>query len=369
MRSVLVIGGLVLVLGCQKTPAQSQQSGQATGTPSGSSTPVRAGSAAPAQTGSAAPATGAAAPGTPAQEAAPKPVPAELPDVVARINGMPVARSEFERAIRNVEMRAGRSVPPDQRDAVLRNVLDELIAFKLVLTEAQARSIVVNDPDVEARIAEIRKQFKTDAEFQQALKQRQITLDQLRTETRTELIVNKTMEGEVEPKAVVGPEDLDAFYKQNPDKFKQPEQVRASHILFPVDSGATDDAKKKTRAECEAVLKRAQGGEDFGALAKQYSKDSSASNGGDLNFFARGAMVPPFEQAAFALEVGKVSGIVESQFGLHIIKVTDKRPGRVVPLAEVSDRLTAFLKQQKQQQIAQAFLKSLRTKYKVEVLI
>ncbi len=361
MRSVLLVCGFVVALGCQKTPAQSQQAGQAARAPSGSSTPA---AQTPAPQGSTAQPT---APAT--TPPAPKPIPAEIPEVVARINGMPLTRAEFERAIRNVEMRAGRGVPPEQRDQVLRGILDELIAFKLVLTEAQVRSIAVTDQDVDARVGEIKKQFPSEAEFLQALKQRQLTLDQLKSETRTELIVNRTLEAEVAPKVVVGQPELDAYYKENPDKFKQPEQVRASHILFPVDSSATDEVKKKTRAEAESVLKRAQSGEDFAALAKQYSKDSSASNGGDLNFFQRGAMVPQFDQTAFSLAPGTISGIVESQFGLHIIKVTEKRPERVVPLADVSDKLSTFLKQQKQQQLAQAFLQSLRSKYKVEVLI
>jgi len=371
VRSVFVVIVVALIAGCQKTPAQSQNTGQAqskqaqTKPAQGSSSPAAA-----TQPTSGVPPAGQPPAG--AQPAAPppaKPVPAALPEVVARIDGKPVTKAEFERAIHNIEARAGRSVPAEQRNQVLRSVLDELIAFKLVLTEAQVRSIGVTDTEVDARLAEIKKQFPTEAAFQEALKQRQLNLADLKTETRTELIVNKTVEAEVAPKVVVGQPELDAFYKENPDQFKQPEQVRASHILFPIDASAAEDAKKKTRAEAESVLKRAQSGEDFAALAKQYSKDSSASNGGDLNFFPRGQMVPAFEQVAFTLDPGKISGLVESQFGIHIIKVTEKRPGRVVPLAEVSDRLTGFLKQQKQQQLAQAFLQSLRMKYKVEVLI
>ena len=202
------------------------------------------------------------------------------------------------------------------------------------------------------------------------LKQRQLTVVELKAETRTELMVNKTMEAEIAPKAVVGQPELDAFYQQNPDQFKQPEQVRASHILFSIDTSATEDVKKKTRAEAEAILKRAQSGEDFAALAKQVLRRIHRRQTAAISTsFPRGQMVPAFDQVAFALEPGAISGIVESQFGLHIIKVTEKRPARIVPLAEVSDRLGGFLKQQKQQQIAQSFLQSLSSKYKVEVLI
>jgi peptidyl-prolyl cis-trans isomerase C len=352
---------------CSRAPAaQSQTASQAPAT-------GQAGQVAqPAKPQPAPGADGAATAPPSAQASAPppvKPVPATLPDVVARVNGEAVSKGELERAIRNVEGRAGRPVPQEQRDQVYRGVLDELLALKLVQVEGKARGITVTDPEVDGRIGELRKKFQTEEAFTEALKGKQMTLVDLKNETRTELLVNKTMEAEVAPKVSVTPQDLDAYYKQNPDQFKQAEQLRASHILFPIESSATEDFKKTTRAQADAVLKRAQSGEDFAGLAKEFSKDSSASNGGDLNYFPRGQMVPAFEQAAFALKPGQISGIVESQFGLHIIKVTDHKPERAVPLAEVSDRLSDFLRRRKQQELVQEFVASLRTKYKVEVLI
>jgi peptidyl-prolyl cis-trans isomerase C len=349
---------LSLVAACNRAPAAQSQTNAAA---AGSGT---AQAATPAAQG-AAPAT----PGQPAAEPPAKPVPATLPDVVARVNGDPCSRGELERAIRNVEQRAGRPVPAEQRDQVFRGVLNELLNFKLVQAEGKARGITVTDQEIDERIAEIRKQVPNDEAFQQALKQRQMTVGDLRNETRTEILVNKTMESEIASKVVVSQADLDEYYKQNPDQFKQPEQLRASHILFSVDSSATADFRKTTRDQAEGVLKRAKAGEDFAALAKQYSKDGSAQQGGDLNFFPRGQMVPAFDQAAFALKPGEISGIVETQFGFHIIKATEYKPERIVPLAEVSDRLSGFLRQRKQQQLVQQFVESLKAKYKVEVLI
>jgi peptidyl-prolyl cis-trans isomerase C len=359
VRQVSILIVFSLLAGCNRAPAaQSQTTAGAPG----------ASTAKPAAQGAGATPAGAA-PGAPAAPPAARPVPATLPDVVARVNGEPCSRGELERAIKNVEQRAGRPVPPEQRDQVFRGVLNELLSFKVVAAEGKARGITVTDQEIDGRIAEIRKQVPSEDAFQQALKARQMTAADLRNETRTEILVNKTMEAEVAPKVVVAPADLDAYYKEHPEQFKQPEQLRASHILFPVESSATDDFKKTTRAQAEAVLKRAKAGEDFATLAKEFSKDGSASAGGDLNFFPRGQMVPAFEQAAFALKPGEISGIVESQFGLHIIKTTDYKAAQVVPLAEVSDRLSGFLRQRKQQELVQQFVESLKAKYKVEVLM
>jgi peptidyl-prolyl cis-trans isomerase C len=361
VRRITILIVFSLVAACNRAPAAQSQ------TTAASTAPGTAKAATPAAQGAAATTPGQPA-GQPAAEPV-KPVPATLPDVVARVNGDPCSRGELERAIRNVEQRAGRPVPPEQRDQVFRGVLNELLSFKLVQAEGKARGITVTDQEIDGRIAEIRKQVPTDEAFQQALKQRQMTVADLRNETRVEILVNKTMEAEIAPKVVVTPADLEAFYKQNPDQFKQPEQLRASHILFSVDSSATADFRKSTRDQAEGVLKRAKAGEDFAALAKQYSKDGSAQQGGDLNFFPRGQMVPAFEQAAFALKPGEISGIVETQFGYHIIKATEHKPERIVPLAEVSDRLNGFLRQRKQQELVQQFVESLKAKYKVEVLI
>jgi peptidyl-prolyl cis-trans isomerase C len=364
VRHASVLIAITFCLACSRTPAASENTAAKTAAQAPTASPSTAPGAAGAAPASQPPGQGQA-PAAPAV----KPVPASLPDIVARVNGEACSRGELERAIKNVEGRAGRPVPPEQRDQVYRGVLDELVAFKLVQAEGKVRGIAVTDEEIDARVANIRGTFKTDAEFQEALKGRQMTLADLRHETRSQILVNKTMEAELAPKATVTQQDLEAYYQQNPARFKAPEQVRASHILFSIDTSATADFKQATRTQAEAVLKRARAGEDFAGLAKEFSKDSSASAGGDLNYFPRGQMVPAFEQAAFALKTGEISGIVESPFGLHIIKVTDHKPERTVPLAEVSERLGQFLKQQKQQQLMQQFVESLKAKFKVEVLI
>jgi peptidyl-prolyl cis-trans isomerase C len=228
----------------------------------------------------------------------------------------------------------------------------------------------VTPQEVSERVTQIKGQFPSEAEFQKALTQRHTTLAQLETEQRRDLLNAKTIEAEVAPKVSITPQDLDTYYKANPDQFKEPETVRASHILFSIPASATAEQKAAARTEAEGVLKRAKAGEDFAALAKQYSKDpGSAAVGGDLNFFPKEQMVPPFSAAAFAMKPGEISNLVETQFGLHIIKVTDRRAGRTVPLAEVSDRLSNFLKQRRQQELMQQYLQGLKAKYRVEILI
>jgi len=343
LRVLPLITALV-VCGCSKSPAQA-----------GAALAAEAGSAA-AQTAN--------------QPVPPKPVPAQLPDVIARVNGEDVSRDEFERAVQALESRAGAPVPADQRDQVLRGVLDQIIGYKLLLQESKARNVVVADSDIDARLAEIRGQFPSEDAFKQLLAERKMSIDQVRSDARQDMAVSKLIETEIASKIAVRPEQVADFYAKNPDQFTQGESVRASHILIGVPKEADAAARTQARAKADEVLKEVKAGKDFAGLAKQYSSDTgSAANGGDLGLFQQGQMVGPFNDAAFSLAPGAVSDLVETEFGFHIIKVAEKQPARAIPLEEVRPQVEQYLQQVNRQEQTDAFVNGLKAKGKIEVLI
>jgi peptidyl-prolyl cis-trans isomerase C len=261
-------------------------------------------------------------------------------------------------------------VPPDQRDRIYRGILDQLIGLKLLQQESATRKITVPDADVDARLAAIKKQFGSEDIFVQTLLQRHLTLDQIKTDTRRDLMVSKLLENELANKIAVTPEQVQDFYAKNPERFKQGERVHASHILLSYPQGADAAAKAQVRAKAEQVLKEVKNGGDFATLAKKYSQDpGSAPNGGDLGFFQQGQMVGPFNEVAFKLAPGVTSDLVETQFGLHIIKVAEKQPARDVPLEEVRPQVEKFLTERNQQEQTAAFVQALKAKGKIEVLM
>ncbi|HSL21172.1 MAG TPA: peptidyl-prolyl cis-trans isomerase [Vicinamibacterales bacterium] len=147
------------------------------------------------------------------------------------------------------------------------------------------------------------------------------------------------------------PQDVRRYYDDNVEQFSTPDQVKASHVLIKVDEGTTDDAARK---RAEEVLTKAKAGADFAELAKQHSQDeSNAKTGGDLGFFGRGAMVPEFEEAAFGLQPGQISDVVKTQFGYHVIKVTEKKAGETRPFEQVRPQIEDQLKWERAQQQAQ----------------
>ncbi len=342
-------------IACRKPPAVSAQS--ATTPAAGSAT--AAAPAAAGQPGQAAPPAAAPA----------KPMPAQLPDVLARVNGEAVTKADFDRLLKNMEASANQPVPPERRDEIFRHALDQLVTYTVLTQETRARKIVVTDAEIEDNLKQMRSQFPNEDAFRKALAARGMTVERLKSDAKIDMSINKMMEAELASQAAPTDAQVREFYDKNPDKFKQEEAVRASHILFRVPENADAATKKKALDQAQSVLKQARGGGDFAELAKKYSADGSAQQGGDLNFFTKGQMVPAFDEAAFAMKPGQISDIVTTQFGYHIIKVTDRRQPSTVPFDQVSARIKEYLTEQQKQQKAQAFIEALKQKAKIEVLV
>lgn len=356
--AALMLVFLLPAAGCQKKEASPQPPAQATQPP--------ASPAAQAPGGPASGAAGAAAIPPPAV----KPVPAQLPEVVARVNGEDVKKTELDMAIKTLEDRARSAVPPEQRDAVYRQVLDRIVGFHLLVQEARSRKVVAPPWEVDAQIEQIKKQFPSEDAFKQMLQTRGVTLERLRADTAQTIAVNQMLQGELEPKVKITEAEARTFFEQNKPRFRQEESVRASHILIRVEEQADVATKAKARAQADDVLRQLKKGAPFADLAKKYSQDpGSAPNGGDLGFFSRGQMVPAFDQAAFALKPGQTSGVIETPFGFHIIRVSETKPGRDLGYDEVKAQIEDYLKQQIRDLKSQEFVDQLKAKGKVQLLI
>jgi peptidyl-prolyl cis-trans isomerase C len=304
-----------------------------------------------------------------AKQEPPKPMPTELPDVLARVNGQDVKKSDFDMLVRNIELSRG-PIPQERRDEVLRAALNQLVEYTLLQQEAKNRNVTVSDAEVNERVKAMQGQFPTEEAFKKALDARNMSIDRLRDDAREDMVIARMVEGEVASAQPPTDAECKDYYDKNPERFKLGDAVRASHILILADEKADEATKKKARTQIEAIHKRVKAGEDFAKLAKENSQDGSAAKGGDLDFFGRGRMVPPFEQAAFALNPGEVSDIVTTQFGYHIIKVTERRAASTIPYDEqLQERLRQILSEEKKQEKAASFVASLKQQSKIEVLI
>ena len=222
-----------------------------------------------------------------------------LQGAVARVNGVDIDALELRRA-KKVVLR-GKTVPADQQAAFDRQAVEQLISAELLYQAAAKLEIKDLDKQIDAKLAQGRARFKDEQEFKNAIKDLEMDEKALREYTRRDLLIARFVETTFASKAAVTEAESRDFYDKNPDKFKRDEAVKASHILIGTDSTASADDRKKAREKAEKLRKELAGGADFAALAKGNSTCPSSQQGGDLGFFGKGQMVPPFEKAAFAL--------------------------------------------------------------------
>jgi peptidyl-prolyl cis-trans isomerase C len=288
---------------------------------------------------------------------------------VATVNGSIITQRDFDRDFNQAQqmfLRSGKHLSDSELTTFREKILQELINRELLYQDSLRKGIVIDEAQVDERLEELKKRFPSEEEFKTSLKDMDLSEAGFRSVMKRGIILEKFIDTQFAQKTTISEEESNKFYKENPDVFKKPEQVKASHILIKVDPEADDSEKTKAHKKLEKIQKKLEKGEDFAELAKEFSQGPSSTEGGDLGYFSRGQMVKPFEDAAFSLKSGDVSNIVTTRFGYHLIKVVDKKPETTVPYQEVKDNLDNFLKRKKVQEKISAHISQLEKKAKIE---
>ncbi len=228
-------------------------------------------------------------------------------------------------------------------------VLDSMITEKIIELEANKANISVTKEEVQKELDKMIEQVGGEEMFNLQLAYSGYTMDQMEADLERYLKIVKILE----PRIEITEDEINSYFEENKDDFAQEEQVQASHILV---------EDEETANKIKNLL---NDGEDFAALAKEYSKDGSAQNGGELGYFTKGEMVKEFEDAAFSMEIGQVSEPVKSQFGYHIIKVTDKKEAQEATLSNSKDDIESILKDQKVNELYSTWISEMQEQYKI----
>jgi peptidyl-prolyl cis-trans isomerase C len=290
--------------------------------------------------------------------------------IVARVNGVPITHRELERAVKAMlAQNLERTLSFALRQQAENTALDQLISAELLYQEGGKLEVKELDKLISEKFALNRAKFASDEDLEKALQGADMTIKDLKYLIRKEIVIANLFEQQFFSKAIPTDAQARAFYDENLEKyFKKPETVRASQILVGADSKSSTAKRKQAKEKAEALLLRVNAGEDFASIARSDSTDPSSSKGGDLGTFSRGQMAPPFEQAAFAMKPGEVSQVVETQFGYHIIKLTEKDEAANVSFEEASGKVKEFLKQQLTQKAISEQLEILKKTGKIEKL-
>jgi len=318
-------------------------------------------------------------------------------NVVIKVNDKNITQSEFDKqmdaAFKN-SMFAKMGIDyKDGKNDFLTNILkqrvvNELIVKALIDSEIEHRGIKVSNKDVEEGIKEIIEKVGSKEQLDNILKQNGISPAQFKKDIAEQVRIEKMSEQLGDSN--VTDADAKSFYDKNVEKFKYPDQVRASHILITANRqelasmiAAENKGKELSEAEINAQVdkkidEKRKAIEDihnelqkditqFAKIAKEKSEDpGSAVKGGDLGFFAKGRMVPEFEKAAFSMKPNTLSGIIRTQFGYHIILVTDRKAAGQEPYEKVKDNIKAYLKKEKQIKYVDDLVESLKKNAKIE---
>ncbi|EGT4906985.1 peptidylprolyl isomerase [Clostridioides difficile] len=258
-------------------------------------------------------------------------------ETVATVEGTKISSDEFKKTIAlykdSMEQTYGKDIWDKEvekgvkyKDKFKDLILDQLITTEVIYSQAKKDNLLPKKEDVEKSFKELKDAMGKDEKYKEQLKKLGIDDEFLRDQQEKDLAM-QNYQSNFAKKTKISDEEMKKYYDTHKDEFKK-DEVEASHILLKtVDDNnkpLSDKEKAEAKKKAEEALKEVKSGEDFAKVAKKYSQDASASDGGKLGFFSRGQMVAEFEDAAFSMKKGEISDLVETQYGYHIIKVTDR---------------------------------------------
>ncbi|MBI5043451.1 MAG: peptidylprolyl isomerase [Nitrospirae bacterium] len=284
--------------------------------------------------------------------------------VVAVVNNEVITQSELEEIIQKPRKQIMEDFSGVEQERLLnkltRDILNRMIEKKLQLQVARQMNITVSKAEVDAALDDIKVKnaFPDDETFKRALAAENMTLEQYKKELTEQLMIMRLVTKEVRSNVVISEEEIKRYYEEKKKDYTIPEEVKLRIIFFKGDNGI-----KKS----EDVLGQIKKGADFADMAKKYSEDPTAKDGGDIGFVKKGHMLPAIENAAFSLKKGEVSNVIKADAGYYIIKIEDKKEPQYIPIEKVREEIEKSLYEQKANALYDEWLRDLRKNAHVEI--
>ena len=286
-------------------------------------------------------------------------------DEIARVNGVVITRREFQVEYRQAvdqHAREGQPVNEAYIASVRRSVIQRMVEEELLFQESRKLGIVLSAEEIDAEVAAARARFQDEAEFERELSRLHMDKTQYRRKLHRQRAVDRAIERLVMSSISVSEEEIRQFYDANPKRYQIPEKIRLSHIVIRIPAGENPEDQTPTRLKIEMIKKRLDQGEDFAVLAQQYTEEPRREQGGDVGYVQRGQLLPQLDAVAFGLDVGEHSPVLVTPQGLHLIRVTDRQPEKVIAFEDARPDIQQTLLQLKRDRAVREVIDSLRQK-------
>ena len=296
---------------------------------------------------------------------------APKPKAVATVNGLPIYEATLTAEMERIAAKgwttgmAGNT--KESKDQRKKKALETLISNELVRQASRTQAIEDIETKITQRIQGMKKKYPSEDDFATFLKRKNKTIEDLRAEARDDILFLEYLHKIKKQDIQISDSAVENFYNSTKKSYIVPEQIKTRHILVSIEGTSAEQnekALKKITELREQVLKL----KDFALVAKESSSCASATNGGELEYIARGYMPADFDTVAFSLKIGEISAPVKTRHGYHIIEVLGKKPEYVRPLKEVKEFITTYLKSQASEERVKTHIVELKNKATIGII-
>jgi parvulin-like peptidyl-prolyl isomerase len=311
-----------------------------------------------------------------------------VPKVVARVNGVPLASEVLQRelfAFRFQSKQNGKKIKPEEEYSIARELLKLVVARELVVQKAKILGIVITEDKIDIQLKNIEDQFPSHESFITALAFQHMNIDSLKEKIQRTLLEDELMRQEIAPKVKVRDQTIKKYYEDNKGRFTKPVMYRVSHILTttlrpagkPEDKASQNKAARLTKMinadakeKIGLIREKILAGDNFSDLAKQYSEDKvSKKSGGALGELHPDSTIPEISAEMIKLNEGETSGIIQSEFGYHILKLEEIIPSKLIPFSETKTDIMNLLLKLETHKLFTTYIENLGNHAKIEVLL
>ncbi|MFA4827692.1 MAG: peptidylprolyl isomerase [Thermodesulfovibrionales bacterium] len=289
--------------------------------------------------------------------------------IAASVNGENISEAEVQIAIKRLIPASAfhSAITAEKREQYRKPAVDLLIEKELLYQEGKRLGISAKKSEVKEVFNKNKEAFKKKKNFYAALKNQGLTEESYRKLIEKEFVTVQFLKQEVEDKIKLSEADLEDYYNKNKGKFVSPDKIRVREMSINVSPTATQAEREEKKKQAEDLLKRVKAGEDFAALAYKYSEDDFRVKGGDLGLSHKGRLMQELEEAAYRLNIGEVSGLIETIYGYHIIRLEEKKPEEQLDFAGVKDSLKKELETKRYKEAKEAIVKALKEKAVISI--